>query len=250
MANDNVESKSGKVFVASDENKAKAKQFRIFAILAFVIAIGFEVLAILQLGNNPVNMTWLISFIVVDLVFAITGSLLWKKSNRLDPASEKNQFKFFVQNQLGMIIGVIAFLPLVILIFTNKNMSGKQKGIAGSIAAVALVIAGVVGTDFNPPSVEKYTKEINEQTEVLKELNIEDNVFWSTAGNKYHIKKDCYHIADRIGVVNGTVKESWDKKGISELCKTCKAKAEKEQNIDSSNDIEELEEAAEVLDLL
>ena len=102
MANDNVESKSGKVFVASDENKAKAKQFRIFAILAFVIAIGFEVLAILQLGNNPVNMTWLIGFIVVDLVFAITGSLLWKKSNRLDPASEKNQFKFFVQNQLGM----------------------------------------------------------------------------------------------------------------------------------------------------
>ena len=236
-------------FIASDESKGKAKQLRIFAILAFVIAIGFEVLAILQLGNNPVSMGWLIGFIVIDLAFAITGSLLWKKSNRLDPASEKNKFKFFVQNQLGMIIGVIAFLPLVILIFTNKNMSGKQKGIAGSIAAAALVIAGVVGTDFNPPSVEKYTEEINEQTNVLNELNLEDNVFWSTAGNKYHVKGDCYHIADKVGVVNGTVKESWDQKGISELCKTCKKKAVKENSLNAPSDVEELEEAAEVLNI-
>lgn len=239
-----------KQFVASDENKGKAKQFRIFAILAFVIAIGFEVLAILQLGHNPVSMGWLIGFIIADLIFAVTGSLLWKKSNKLDPASEKNKFKFFVQSQLGMIIGVIAFLPLVILIFTNKNMSGKQKGIAGSIAAVALVIAGVVGTDFNPPSVEKYTEEINAQTDVLEELNIDDNVYWSTAGNKYHITEDCYHIADKVGVANGTVKESWDKKGISELCKTCKKKAEKELQLNTPSDIEELEEAAEVLELL
>ena len=236
-------------FVASDENKGKAKQFRIFAILAFVIAIGFEVLAIMQLGNNPVSMGWLIGFIVIDLVFAITGSLLWKKSNRLDPASEKNKFKFFIQNQLGMIIGVIAFLPLVILIFTNKNMTGKQKGIAGSIAAAALVIAGVVGTDFNPPSVEKYTEEINDQTNALNELNLEDNVYWSTAGNKYHVKAECYHIADKVGVVNGTVKESWDQKGISELCKTCKKNAEKELQLNTPTDAEELEEAAEVLNI-
>jgi len=224
-----AEKDAQKIFVASDENKGKAKQFRIFAILAFIIAIGFEVLAIMQLGNNPVKMAWLIGFIIADLAFAITGSLLWKKSNRLDPASEKNQFKFFVQNQLGMILSVIAFLPLVILIFTNKNMTGKQKGIAGSIAAVALVIASVVGIDFNPPSVEKYTEEINAQTDALKELDLADNVYWSKAGNKYHITEDCYHIADREGVTNGTVKESWEQKGISELCKTCKKKAEKEK---------------------
>ena len=66
-------------------------------------------------------MTWLIVFIALDLIFVVIGSLLWKKANRLNPASEKNGFKFFVQNQLGLIIAVIAFLPIVIMVFTNKN---------------------------------------------------------------------------------------------------------------------------------
>jgi hypothetical protein len=46
---------------------------------------------------------------------------------------------------------------LIIVILTNKNLSGKQKGILGGIAGAALVIAGLVGVDFNPPSIEEYT---------------------------------------------------------------------------------------------
>src|SRR5690554_7903250 len=103
-------------------------------------------------------MIWLIVVIVVILALAITGSTLWKKANRLDPASEKDKVRFFVQNQLGAIMGVLAFLPLVILIFMNKDIDGKTKGIAGSIAVVALLVAGITGADFNPPSVEKYTR--------------------------------------------------------------------------------------------
>src|SRR5690554_3068039 len=130
-------------------------------------------------------MIWLIVVIVVILALAITGSTLWKKANRLDPASEKDKVRFFVQNQLGAIMGVLAFLPLVIFIFLNKDIDGKTKGIAGSIAVVALIIAGISGADFNPPSIEKYTEEINEQTNTIKELNYDnDNVFWSRAGNK------------------------------------------------------------------
>ncbi|HJW30671.1 MAG TPA: hypothetical protein VJ508_15665, partial [Saprospiraceae bacterium] len=146
-------------FVATAESKAKAKQLRLLSIVCWIVAIGFEVMAILWLRKVPINMTLLIVFIVADLIFAVIGNLVWKQSNRLDPASVKDQVKFFVQNQLGMIISVIAFLPLVILIFTNKNMSGKQKGIVGSIAAIALVIAGYTGTDFNPPSQEQYSKQ-------------------------------------------------------------------------------------------
>lgn len=219
--------KDKKVFVASDENKAKAKRNRIIALIAWFIAIAGEVFAILKLISDE-TLVWLIVAIVIILALAITGSLLWKKANKLDPASEKEKVKFFIQNQLGAIIGVLAFLPLVIFIFANKNIDKKTKGIAGSIAVVALLAAGITGVDFNPPSIEKYTEEINAQTNVIKDLNFDkDNVYWTRAGNKYHIFEDCQHIKGRTGISNGTVKESWDQKGISELCKTCEKRARK-----------------------
>ncbi len=220
-----------KVFQASPESKGKAKQLRLFAFLAWFIAIAGQIFAIFKLINNE-TLVWLIVVIVAILALAITASMLWKKANRLDPASEKDKVKFFVQNQLGAIMGVLAFLPLVILIFMNKDLDGKTKGIAGSVAVVALLIAGISGVDFNPPSVEQYTKEINEQTNILKELNNDtDLVYWTSAGNKYHIFEDCQHIKGREGISNGTVKESWEKKGISELCKTCEKRVLKERGI-------------------
>ena len=226
-----------KVFIASAEAKGKAKQLRLFAFLLWIIAIGGQVFAILKLISNE-NLVWLIVVIVAILALSITGSMLWKKANRLDPASEKDKVRFFVQNQLGAIMGVLAFLPLVILIFMNKDVDGKTKAIAGSVAVVDLRVAGISGVDFAPPSIEKYTKEINEQTDIIKDLNFDnDNVFWSTAGNKYHIFEDCQHIKGREGVTNGTVKESWDQKGISELCKTCEKRAVKARDI-SVEDIE------------
>ena len=214
------------VFEASPEAKGKAKQLRLFAILAWVLAMAGQVFAILKLISDE-TMVWLIVAIVVILILAITGSTLWKKANKLDPASEKDQTRFFIQNQLGAIMGVLAFLPLVILIFTNKDISGKTKGIAGSIAAVAMVAAGITGVDFNPPSIEQYTDQINEQTEAAKSISIDtDNVYWSKAGNKYHAYEDCYHIKGKA-LSNGSIKESWEQKGISELCKTCQKRAAK-----------------------
>lgn len=220
-----------KVFQASAESIGKAKQLRLFAFLAWIVAIAAQVFAILKLISND-TLVWLIVTIVGILILSITGSMLWKKANRLDPASEKNKFKFFVQNQLGAIMGVLAFLPLVILIFLNKDTDKKTKGIAGSIAVVAMLIAGISGVDFAPPSVEKYTEEINAQTSTVKELNYDnDNVYWSRAGNKYHIFEDCQHIRHREGVTNGTVKQCWEDKSISELCLTCEKRARKENEV-------------------
>lgn len=220
-----------KVFRASAESKGKAKQLRFFALLAWIIAIAGEVFAIFKLISNE-TLVWLIIAIVAILILAITGSMLWKKANRLDPASKKDKVRFFIQNQLGAIISVLAFLPLVILIFINKDVDGKTKGIAGSIAVVALLIAGISGADFSPPSIEQYTKDINEQTNTLKQLNFDnDNVYWTKAGNKYHIFEDCQHIKGRDEINNGTVKQSWDEKGISELCKTCENRAIRERDI-------------------
>jgi hypothetical protein len=223
----------GDIFVASRESKAKAKQLRLFAILAWLVAIGLQVYAIFGvLFKPPVNMTLLIVLIAICLVLAVIASILWKKSNRLDPASEKDTVKFFIQNQLGAIMGILAFLPLVILIFTNKDLTGKQKGLVGTIAIVAMLIAGITGIDFDPPSIERYTQEIQEQTRTLKALNFDnDNVYWTRAGNRYHIFEDCQHIRGRDEINNGTVENSWEEKGISELCKTCQNKAMRERNI-------------------
>ena len=217
-------------FVASDESKNKAKNFRILAIVAWIIAIGIEVGAILLLRKPPINTTLLIVLIVVDLIFAVAGSLLWKKSNRFDPASEKDKLKFFIQNQLGAIIAVIAFLPLVILIFTNKDMNGKQKGIVGAIAVIALLIAGVVGVDFNPPSQEQYA----EQTAKVKTLNDGVNkVFWTKFGKSYHLYSDCSYIntAKTTEIFEGTVAQARELKNISDLCDRCENRAVKEKGL-------------------
>lgn len=219
---------SQKVFIASDEAKAKAKQLRLFAMLAWLIAIAGEVFAILKLISND-TMVMLIVAIAVILVLSIVGSILWKKSNKLDPASEKDKFKFFIQNQLGAIIAVLAFLPLVLLIFTNKDLDGKTKGIVGTIGVVALLAASITGIDFNPPSVEKYTEQINAQTDLIKNLNNGvDFVYWTNHGNKYHLNSECQHIRNREQH-SGTVAEAWQERkiGDSELCATCRKAAEK-----------------------
>jgi len=159
-------------FTPTAESKGKAKSFRIFALLSFLVAIGLEVFAILQL-NAGAEMWILIALIVADMVFAIVGSVLWKKANRFDPASERDKFRFFVQNQLGAILSVIAFLPLVILILTNKDLKGKEKGILGAVAGVAMLIAVFSGVDFNPPSAEEYA----EQTSRVEELTGKNFVY-------------------------------------------------------------------------
>jgi hypothetical protein len=217
--------REAKPFVAAPESKAKAKQFRIFAILSWIAAIGFEVGAILLLRKPPIKMAWLIALIVADLIFAVIGNLLWKKANRFDPASEKDKFRFFVQNQLGAIIAVIAFLPLVILIFTNKDLKGKQKGLVGAIAVVALLIAGVTGIDFNPPSQEQYAQQI----EQVQSLGAE-HVYWTKSGTRFHLYQDCQHINTRKTdeIFQGSVPQARELKNITELCKTCEGRWEKE----------------------
>ena len=218
-------------FVPTDESKGKAKRLRLFAIISWIVAIGIEIGAIVLLKKPPVNTTLLIVLIAADLIFAVVGSLLWKKSNRLDPASEKDKFKFFVQNQLGAIISVIAFLPLVLLIFTDKNLDKKQKGLVGSIAVAALLIAGITGVDFNPPSQEKYA----EQTAQVESLNNGLNqVFWTKSGRSYHLYSDCSYInTDRTSeIFEGTVAQARELKNITDLCDFCARRSVKEKGLD------------------
>jgi hypothetical protein len=224
-------------FVASDESKGKATQLRVIAAILWLLAIGTQIIAIKLLFKQPVNMMWIIILIAIDLALAVTGSVLWKKSNRLDPASEKNKFLFFMQSQLGLVVAVIAFLPLIIFILTSKNLDAKQKGILGGIAGLALVIAGVTGVDFNPPSIEQYTA----QTARVEELMGSNLVYWTKSGTKYHLFNDCHSINKdaTTEIFEGSVAKARELKNISELCKFCENKANKDKGTTPTDEVKE-----------
>ena len=56
---------------------------------------------------------------------------------------------------------MIAFLPLIVLIFMDKDMDPKNKKIAGGAGVVLAAIATLIGVSWSPPSVEQYTKDMN-----------------------------------------------------------------------------------------
>ncbi|HRN29597.1 MAG TPA: hypothetical protein PK781_08635 [Terrimesophilobacter sp.] len=197
------------------EAKGKAIQFRIFAALFWLAAIGLEVFAIfwiLKPGLDEVSfpdsaLYWLIGLLVVIGILAWAGSHFWKKANRLDPASRSNKFMFFVQNQLGVIITIIAFLPIIILIFMNKDMDGKQKGIAGGIAIALMVAVGLLSAEFDPVSTESMDERV---TEVVA-LTGKNEVVWTTHGKVYHLcdaVSDVNRESEDMTIFTGTVEDA------------------------------------------
>ena len=160
-----------KAWAANQDQKGASRRLRIFALLSWAVAIAGEVAGIYLLRQHKFdngNLPLLIGILVGIAVFAIIGSLLWKAANRQNPASRADAFRFFVQNQLGAIITLIAFLPLIILIFMDKDMDPKNKQIAGGIGAVLAVVAALVGVNFKPPSVEQYTQDMNQCATQIK----------------------------------------------------------------------------------
>lgn len=86
---------------------------------------------------------------------------------------------------------VIAFLPLVVLVFTNKQLDGKEKALVGGIGAVALVaIAAFTGVSWDGgPSQEQYAEEEN----IIVLLTGEDQVYWTKSGKVFHV---CEQVPD------------------------------------------------------
>lgn len=181
---------AGPTWTPTPEAKGKATKLRLVAGGLWALAIGAEGYGIFGLlRQDPVKMGLLIGLIVVIGLLAVGGSLLWKKANRLDPASKADTVRFFVQNQLGAIITVIAFLPLIVLILMNKDMSPKQKALAGGLGAIVMIAAAAVGVDWDSPSVEQYTEETNQVEDIVG-----DNlVYWTEAGKVFHL---CPEVSD------------------------------------------------------
>ena len=188
-----------KAWRASQGQKSAATRLRIFAAIAWVIAIGGEIAGIVMLRQHKFdhgNMGLLIGILVGIAIFAIAGNLMWKSANKQDPASKADSAKFFFQNQLGAIVTLVAFLPLIVLIFMDKDMDPKNKKIAGGVGVVLAALATFVGISFKPPSVEQYTQDMNSCAEQIKAGQPTTACSPEVAAQAQEIAKDSATVAD------------------------------------------------------
>jgi hypothetical protein len=156
---------------ATHGQQSAATRLRLFAAIAWIIAIGGEIAGVVLLYRHKFdhgNLPLLIGILVGIAVFAIAGSLMWKAANKQDPARESDKARFFFQNQLGAIITLIAFLPLIVLIFMDKDMDPKNKKVAGGVGVVLAIVATLIGVSWHPPSVEQYTQDMNKCAAEIK----------------------------------------------------------------------------------
>ncbi len=194
-----------------------AAGLRVGAVICWIVAIAFEVLGFL-IYLEKIMISWLptlagiIAVLVLDLIFVIIGSILWKKANHIDPASEKNKVKFWLWNNMGVIAMAICFFPFIILVLTNKEADKKTKTIATVAAVICLLIGGVASYDFNPVS--------SEMKEAAMDVLGSETVYWTTFGKVYHTHDDCSHLNQSETLTYGTVEEAIAANRVR-LCKTC-----------------------------
>ena len=185
--------------------KGNAGGLRVGAVILWLLAVCFEVLAVLVLFGK-VSFTFmpvlyqLIAFIVLDLICVIIGSQLWKKANHIAPASERNRTKFWLWNNMGLIVAIFAFVPLVVLLLTNKGLDKRTKVICTIAAAVALLIGGAASIDYDPVSEE----QLNNAMVVFGDTE----VYWAPFGKVYHLDEDCQALARSETLTVGTVDEA------------------------------------------
>ena len=208
------------VQAADASSNSNPKTLRILAWVFWVVAFVFEILAFLVF-TNKINITFcstmaaLIGFLVLDLAFVILGAQFWKKANHMDPISEANKAKFWLWNNMGVIVCCFAFIPFLIIALTNKDADPKLKKVASIAAAVALLIGVGASYDYNPVSQEGLAAA----SETLSDVQ----VYWTQYGKKYHTHEDCQHLNQSDTLTMGTIDQAIEA-GRSSICKTCAAR--------------------------
>ena len=182
-----------------------SKGLRIGAVVLWIAAIIFEVLAVLVVAGKvhlPVmtQMVQMIVFLVLDLACVVIGAQLWKKANHIDPVSEANPTKFWIWNNMGMIVCAVAFVPFIILLLTNKNADKNTKLVGTVVAVIAIAIGMLMGHDFNPISAEDKAEAV--------EVFGDSNVYWTRFGKCYHTHDDCQSFSQSEQLTMGTVEQA------------------------------------------
>lgn len=213
-----------RVEVRNVQSEGEVGGRRTVAIVLWVVAIIFEVLAVMSLmqssplyGRLPLfePLVWMIVFLVLDLICVIIAGQLWKKANRIDPPSEKNAAEFFIKSQLGAILSIIAFLPFVIIALTDRNADKRTKIIAVAVALAAMLIGGGTSADFNPVSSEDL------QAMQANAIELGDGtVYWTEHGTVYHLNPNCHHIANSATIHSGDAATAYER-GLTRPCKDC-----------------------------
>ena len=203
------------------ERKGNALPFRIGAIVLWVVGIVFEVVAILVANSTLYlpkfpSMTWVVIFFVVDLVAVVIGSQLWKRANHISPAPKENKLAYWVQTELGVIIAVIAFAPILLLMLTNKDMDKKTKQVCSIVAGVALVAAIGSGIDYHPTSQE----DLDQAEAGAAVLSDDGLAYWTPFGEVYHFNPDCQYIKNSGTIYSGTVSDALEA-GRTRACSGC-----------------------------
>ncbi len=185
--------------------KGNAGGLRAGAVILWILAIVFEVLAVLVLFGK-ISLTFLpvlyqlIVFIVLDLACVIVGSQLWKKANHIAPASEKNKATFWLWNNMGLIVAIFAFVPLIVLLLKNKDLDKRTRVVCIIVAAIALLIGGAASIDYNPVSQEQLAAAEQTLGDTL--------VYWTRFGRVYHTHEDCQALNNSEVLTEGTVDQA------------------------------------------
>lgn len=209
---------------------------RVFAVILWLLAVAAEALAILVLTYKVIVpdkyfMYFIIGAIALDLIFLVIGSLLWKSANHADPVSSKNKVKFFLWNQMGLIAAIVAFLPVIIILLSNKKIDKKNKTILTVVAIVALVLGGALSVDYNPVSRESFEQQAAANAQQLGASS--DSVYWTEWGKSYHLNPNCQALQNSETVINGTLQQAFDAHRL-DPCDFCALPAADESSSDGN----------------
>ncbi|MDR2736570.1 MAG: hypothetical protein LBB49_03290 [Gracilibacteraceae bacterium] len=212
--------------------KGNPMLLRVIAVVLWVLGLACETAGILIiLKQYPI--VWIVIALVLDLILVVIGSFLWKKANKIDPPSEKNKVEFFIKTQLGAIIAVIAFFPILIILLMDKNMDKKVKTWVSILAGICLVVAVGLSIDYDPISLEDL-----EQMRVNTVSSDFGNgiVQWSKNSKVYHTWGSCSSLKRILEAnLSETNVDDAFEKGKTRMCRFCASNFGITEGVDTGN---------------
>lgn len=209
--------------------RKSANKKRVVAVVLWVFAIIAEIVAIWTF--NHFSVLWpSLAAIIADAVFCIFAAGFWKKANDIDPPKGR-----FLKNQFGVIMCLIAFLPIgYVLLKGSKDMPGGAKKIISVVAAVAFLLTMGMSIDYNPMT--------QSDLDVAEQMAIEHggDVYWGKYSKSYHLDPDCQTLLNSREVFHGTIEDAFEL-GKTDPCDFCAGGGESKsilENIISSDNEE------------